>query len=90
MISDSPKWCLFVISGCVFTEKSRAFSPHNEAKKHALGPDEMRAPNLGRLVPSPYPMSPRDIAKISHDQHLLHFNCESSVLSPLGIIYFNN
>lgn len=73
-----PKSCPFVISECVFAEKSRAFSPHNESKKHALGPEEMRAPSLGRLVPSPYPMSPRDIAKISHDQHLLHFNCESS------------
>lgn len=85
-----PKSCLFVISECVFAEKSRAFSPHTESKKHALGPEEMRAPSLGRLVPSPYPMSPRDIAKISHDQHLLHFNCESFLLPPLGIPFFNN
>lgn len=57
-------------------EKSRAFSPHGEAKKQALGPDDLRASALGRPVLSPYPMSPRDMAKITHDQHLLHFTCE--------------
>lgn len=57
------------------TEKSRAFSPHGDAKKQALDPDDLRASNLGRPVLSPYPISPRDMAKISHDQHLLHFNC---------------
>lgn len=51
----------------------------------------MRAPSLGRLVSSPYPMSPRDIAKISHDQHLLHFNCESSFQPSSGNSFlFNN
>uniref|UniRef100_A0A3B3U7X8 Nuclear receptor corepressor 2 n=1 Tax=Poecilia latipinna TaxID=48699 RepID=A0A3B3U7X8_9TELE len=42
--------------------------------KQALGPDDLRASSLGRPVLSPYPMAPRDMAKISHDQHLLHFN----------------
>ncbi len=64
-------------------EKSRAFSPHGEAKKQALGPDDLRTSSLGRPVLSPYPMSPRDMAKISHDQHLLHFNCESSPVLPV-------
>lgn len=49
-------------------EKCRSYSPHNEAKKQALGPDNLRASSLGRPVLSPYPMSPR------HDQHLLHYN----------------
>lgn len=62
----------------VVAEKSRAFSPHGEAKKQVLGPDDLRTFTVGRPVLSPYPMSPRDMAKISHDQHLLHFNCESS------------
>lgn len=70
--------CFGPDSVCVVAEKSRAFSPHGEAKKQALGPDDLRTSNLGRPVLSPYPMSPRDMAKISHDQHLLHFNCESS------------
>lgn len=60
----------FFVCVCVCTEKSRAFSPHSEAKKQALAPDDLRAPGLGRPVLSSYPMSPRD-------QHLLHLNCES-------------
>uniref|UniRef100_A0A3Q3GJR7 Nuclear receptor corepressor 2 n=1 Tax=Labrus bergylta TaxID=56723 RepID=A0A3Q3GJR7_9LABR len=52
-----------------------------DAKKQALGPDDLRTSNLGRQVLSPYPMSPRDMAKISHDQHLLHFNCHPSLSS---------
>ncbi|XP_063346347.1 nuclear receptor corepressor 2 isoform X1 [Pelmatolapia mariae] len=55
-------------------EKPPAFSPHSEAKKQALGPDDPRTSNLGRSVLSPYPVSPRDMAKSTHDQHLLHFN----------------
>ncbi|XP_024131087.1 nuclear receptor corepressor 2 isoform X2 [Oryzias melastigma] len=55
-------------------EKSPAFSPHSEAKKQAVSSDDLRASNFGRSVLSPYPMSPRDMSKISHDQHLLHFN----------------
>lgn len=76
-------FCLFFFhsdSVCVVTEKSRAFSPHSEAKKQALGPDDLRTSSLGRPVLSPYPMSPRDMAKISHEQHLLHLNCEFSPL----------
>uniref|UniRef100_A0A665WKI8 Nuclear receptor corepressor 2 n=1 Tax=Echeneis naucrates TaxID=173247 RepID=A0A665WKI8_ECHNA len=57
-----------------------------DAKKQALGPDDLRTSNLGRAVLSPYPMSPRDMAKISHDQHLLHFNCESSSLGRLAAV----
>ena len=74
--------CVSVLTVCVVfvSEKSRALSPHSEAKKQALGPDDLRTSSLGRPVLSPYPMSPRDMAKISHDQHLLHFNCESSTL----------
>ncbi len=64
----------------VVAEKSRAFSPHGEAKKQALGPDDLRT-YLGRPLTPPFPMSPRDLAKISHDQHSLQFNCESSSLS---------
>lgn len=58
-------------------EKSQTFSPHGEAKKQVLGPDDLRTSTLGRPALSTYPMSPRDMAKISHDQHLLNFNCES-------------
>uniref|UniRef100_A0A3Q2YCC0 Nuclear receptor corepressor 2 n=1 Tax=Hippocampus comes TaxID=109280 RepID=A0A3Q2YCC0_HIPCM len=47
----------------------------------ALGPDDLRSTNLGRPVLSPFPMSPRDMTKISHDQHLLQFNCKDSSLS---------
>ncbi|KAM9744671.1 nuclear receptor corepressor 2 isoform 3-T4 [Menidia menidia] len=54
-------------------EKSRAFSPHGEAKKQALGPDDLRTSNSGRPVVSPYQIS-RDLAKINHEQHLLHFS----------------
>ncbi|XP_055367301.1 nuclear receptor corepressor 2 isoform X4 [Betta splendens] len=64
-------------------EKSRAFSPHSEAKKQALGSDDLRNSNLGRPVLSSYPMSPRDMAKISHDQHLLHFNSLQQAGHPL-------
>lgn len=67
--------CVVVV---VVAEKSRAFSPHGDAKKQQLGPDDLRTTNLGRQVLSPYPMSPRDMAKISHNQHQLHFNCECS------------
>lgn len=79
------EWCVLVLTGCtLLAEKSQAFSPHSEAKKQALGPDDLRNSNLGRPVLSPYPMSPRDMAKISQD--LVHFNCESSsVLSSFYI-----
>lgn len=77
-------------SVCVVTEKSRAFSPHSEAKKQALGPDDLRTSSLGRPVLSPYPMSPRDMAKISHEQHLLHLNCEFSPLLSGFIMCFTS
>ncbi|MED6272126.1 hypothetical protein CHARACLAT_027109, partial [Characodon lateralis] len=63
-------------------EKSQAFSPHGDAKKQVLGPDDLRTSNLGRPVLSPYSMPPRDMAKISHDQHLLHFNAFQQVGHP--------
>ncbi|KAF7199803.1 nuclear receptor corepressor 2 isoform X3 [Nothobranchius furzeri] len=55
-------------------EKSRSFSPHGDLKKQTLGPDDPRASNLVHPGLSPYPMSSRDMAKISHDQHLLNFS----------------
>uniref|UniRef100_A0A3Q0SM03 Nuclear receptor corepressor 2 n=1 Tax=Amphilophus citrinellus TaxID=61819 RepID=A0A3Q0SM03_AMPCI len=55
-----------------------------DAKKQALGPDDLRTSNLGRPVLSPYPVSPRDMAKNSHDQHLLHFNCHPSLPQDSG------
>lgn len=65
-------------------DKSRAFSPHGDPKKQAVGPEDLRATSLGRPVMSPYPMSHRDMAKLSHDQHLLHYNsCESH----LGLLW---
>ncbi|GLD72255.1 nuclear receptor corepressor 2 isoform X1 [Lates japonicus] len=70
-LEGNERWLLTLLQGL---KKSRAFSPHGEAKKQALGPDDLRTSNLGRPVLSPYPMSPRDMAKITHDQHLLHFN----------------
>uniref|UniRef100_A0A669CAY2 Nuclear receptor corepressor 2 n=1 Tax=Oreochromis niloticus TaxID=8128 RepID=A0A669CAY2_ORENI len=48
-----------------------------DAKKQALGPDDPRTSNLGRSVLSPYPVSPRDMAKSnqllkSHSHNLIH------------------
>lgn len=63
-----------------FVEKSQAYSSHGDVKR-PLGPDDLRSTNLGRQVLSPFPMSPRDMTKISHDQHLLQFNCKDSSLS---------
>uniref|UniRef100_A0A8C5ELJ4 Nuclear receptor corepressor 2-like n=1 Tax=Gouania willdenowi TaxID=441366 RepID=A0A8C5ELJ4_GOUWI len=63
--------------------RPHTYSPHGEVKKQATGPDDLRAPNLGRPVLSPYPISQRDMAKITHDQHLLHFNCDHPSLSNL-------
>uniref|UniRef100_A0A8C8K7Y2 Nuclear receptor corepressor 2 n=1 Tax=Oncorhynchus tshawytscha TaxID=74940 RepID=A0A8C8K7Y2_ONCTS len=49
-----------------------------------MNPGDLRATTLGRPVMSPYPMSPRDMAKLSHDQHLLHYNsCELAAVRPL-------
>lgn len=61
-------------------EKSQAFSPHGDTKKQTLGPDDPRTSNWGRPTLSPYSVSSRDMAKMSHDQHLLHFNSEEPFL----------
>ncbi|KTF82950.1 hypothetical protein cypCar_00017388, partial [Cyprinus carpio] len=53
-------------------DKSRAFSPLADGKK-IPGADDVRALGLGRPVMSPYQLSPRDMAKFSHEQ-LLHYN----------------
>lgn len=69
-------------------EKSRPLSPHGDAKKPALAPDDLRGvvSSLGRPVLSQsYPVSPRDMSKIGHDQHLLHFNGESSAAARLPV-----
>ncbi|CAL1616291.1 unnamed protein product [Knipowitschia caucasica] len=67
-------------------EKSRSYSPHSEAKKQALAPDDLRMSTLGRPVMSSYPVSPRDMAKITHDQHLLHYNSfQQSGHSAVGL-----
>ncbi|XP_057688811.1 nuclear receptor corepressor 2 isoform X2 [Corythoichthys intestinalis] len=63
-------------------EKSQAFSSHGEVKRSALGPDDLRSTNMARPVLSPFPMSPRDMTKISHDQHLLQFNSFQQVGHP--------
>ncbi|XP_054630962.1 nuclear receptor corepressor 2 isoform X2 [Dunckerocampus dactyliophorus] len=55
-------------------DKMQTFSSHGEVKRPVLGPDDLRSSSLGRPALSPFPMSPRDMTKISHDQHLLQFN----------------
>ncbi|GAA6074669.1 nuclear receptor corepressor 2 isoform X7, partial [Tachysurus ichikawai] len=67
---------LFVCSDGVdltsHSDKPRAFSPLADVKKDP-GPDHMRAMGLCRPVMSSYQLSPRDMAKLSHEQ-LLHYN----------------
>ncbi|XP_064882678.1 nuclear receptor corepressor 2 isoform X5 [Oncorhynchus nerka] len=70
-LEGNERWLQTLLHGL---HKSRAFSPHGDPKKQAVGPEDLRATTLGRPVMSPYPMSPRDMAKLSHDQHLLHYN----------------
>uniref|UniRef100_A0A8C8K223 Nuclear receptor corepressor 2 n=1 Tax=Oncorhynchus tshawytscha TaxID=74940 RepID=A0A8C8K223_ONCTS len=80
-LEGNERWLQTLLHGL---HKSRAFSPHGDPKKQAVGPEDLRATTLGRPVMSPYPMSPRDMAKLSHDQHLLHYNsCELAAVRPL-------
>lgn len=73
----SVDFCFYSFGLCVCVAADKAFSPHSEAKKQALGPDDLRTSSMGRPVLSPYPIPLRDMAKISHEQHMLHLNCES-------------
>lgn len=89
--------CTF-LSMCA--DKSRAFSPLADGKK-IPGADDIRAVGLGRPVMSPYQLSPRDMAKFSHEQ-LLHYNPCKTILPCLKskkydlfiylyqIIFYNN
>lgn len=70
---------------CVSADK--AFSPHSEAKKQAMGPDDLRTSSMGRPVLSPYPISPRDMAKISHEQHMMHLNCKCDPFLSLTMCF---
>ncbi|KAK6313068.1 hypothetical protein J4Q44_G00164150 [Coregonus suidteri] len=70
-LEGNERWLQTLLHGL---HKSRAFSPHGDPKKQEVGPEDLRATTLGRPVMSPYPMSHRDMAKLSHDQHLLHYN----------------
>ncbi|KAG5280933.1 hypothetical protein AALO_G00065610 [Alosa alosa] len=73
-MEGNERWLQTLLHGL---HKSRAFSPHAEGKR-APGPEELRgaAAALGRPLMSPYQLSPRDMAKLSHEQQqqLLHFN----------------
>uniref|UniRef100_A0A3P9AIK9 Nuclear receptor corepressor 2 n=1 Tax=Esox lucius TaxID=8010 RepID=A0A3P9AIK9_ESOLU len=60
----------------ISSPRGRPRSPSNSDKdgRNKQTPGDLRSTTLGRSVMSPYPMSPRDMAKLSHDQHLLHYN----------------
>ncbi len=58
-------------------DKSRAFSPLADGKK-IPGADDLRAVGLGRPVMSPYQLSPRDMAKLTHEQLLLYNPCKTT------------
>uniref|UniRef100_A0A3B3CAN1 Nuclear receptor corepressor 2 n=1 Tax=Oryzias melastigma TaxID=30732 RepID=A0A3B3CAN1_ORYME len=69
--------------------KQQPYTPQADRDRdslHSMSSDDLRASNFGRSVLSPYPMSPRDMSKISHDQHLLHFNSESFPVVRLAAV----
>ncbi|XP_016106852.1 nuclear receptor corepressor 2-like [Sinocyclocheilus grahami] len=68
-LEGNERWLQALLHGL---HKSRAFSPLADGKK-IPGADDIRALGLGRPVMSPYQLSPRDMAKFSHEQ-LLHYN----------------
>ncbi|XP_076852056.1 nuclear receptor corepressor 2-like, partial [Brachyhypopomus gauderio] len=67
-LEGKERWLHTLLHGL---HKSQAFSPLADFKK-APGPDDIRAVSMGRPVISAYQLSPRDPAKLSHEQ-LLHY-----------------
>ncbi|XP_031426191.1 nuclear receptor corepressor 2 isoform X4 [Clupea harengus] len=82
-LEGNERWLQILLHGL---HKSRAFSPHAEGKR-APGPEELRgAAAMGRPMLSPYQLSPRDVAKLSHEQQqqLLHYNSSLAGLQDSG------
>ncbi|XP_064210111.1 nuclear receptor corepressor 2 isoform X6 [Anguilla rostrata] len=81
-MEGNERWLQTLLHGL---HKSRAFSPLGEGKKQGRGAEDPRPANLSRPVLSPYQLSHRDMAKLSHDQHLLHFSQASFQAGPHGV-----